>query len=255
MTSITLARFAWLTALALLAAASGCAAGATASKTKGSGGASGGSGGSASIGGTGGSGGGGLPCTPGSSEACYDGPAEHGGVGVCAFGTRTCPSSGLTVWGPCEGWVAAGTESCDGTLDDDCDGSVDEGCTCREGTTMPCGSDVGVCEAGTQTCSMGAWGACVGGVTPTAEVCDNAQDDDCDAASDCADSDCAGHPACSANCGNGICDPGETPTACPCDCSGCTSNANCGGLTPECCIKCGCSGPALQCVSIQDCCG
>lgn len=37
-------------------------------------------------------------------------------------------------------------------------------------------------------------------VTPMSEICDNGRDDDGDGLSDCADSDCAGHPSCSTEC-------------------------------------------------------
>jgi hypothetical protein len=42
---------------------------------------------------------------------------------------------------------------------------------CVEGATMPCGSDVGACMYGTQTCHDGVFGACVGGVGPRPEAC------------------------------------------------------------------------------------
>ena len=63
---------------------------------------------------------------------------------------------------------------------------------CQEDQTRACGqTDVGACEFGTQTCTAGAWGDCVGAIDPIAENCDNGLDDDCDAATDGADSDCA----------------------------------------------------------------
>ncbi|MCK6519778.1 hypothetical protein L6R46_32560, partial [Myxococcota bacterium] len=69
--------------------------------------------------------------------------------------------------------------------DDDCDGSVDEdlmGC-CVEGSTEPCGSDVGACVPGERRCGAGGvWGAC-DGVGPRAELC-NGLDDDCNGVTD-----------------------------------------------------------------------
>jgi Notch-like protein len=47
----------------------------------------------------------------------------------------------------------------------------------------PNASSVGTCKAGRQRCENGFYGACVGQVTPTAELC-NGQDDDCDGSSD-----------------------------------------------------------------------
>jgi hypothetical protein len=76
----------------------------------------------------------------------------------------------------------AAMEACDGTADDDCDGTVDEGCACVTGATRSCGSDVGECVAGTQSCIGGAWGSCTA-VVPATETC-NGLDDDCDGDSD-----------------------------------------------------------------------
>ncbi|MFQ5647773.1 MAG: MopE-related protein, partial [Candidatus Aenigmatarchaeota archaeon] len=51
---------------------------------------------------------------------------------------------------------------------------------CTEWDTRSCGtSDMGACTFGIQTCTEGAWGACVGAIEPTDEVC-NGIDDDCD---------------------------------------------------------------------------
>ena len=69
-------------------------------------------------------------------------------------------------------------EECGDGVDNNCDGAIDEGCTCTEGDSRACGSDEGVCEAGTQTCTGGAWSAC-SGVGEAAEVCDTL-DNDCD---------------------------------------------------------------------------
>jgi len=143
-------------------------------------------------------------CVPGSpiAESCdkldndCNGVIDNGltkqttcGLGECSnnTGIETC---NLGRWGrdtcnPFEGRII---EVCDGVLDDDCDGSVDEGCNCIEGRTRQCGStDVGACEYGTQTCSLGKWGGCVGNIEPVISgndvSCDNI-DNDCDGSTD-----------------------------------------------------------------------
>jgi len=53
---------------------------------------------------------------------------------------------------------------------------------CAPGATVACpgGSNVGACSVGTQTCdATGNWGACVGQIGPTPEVCDGI-DNNCD---------------------------------------------------------------------------
>ncbi len=89
-------------------------------------------------------------------------------------------------------------EVCD-ALDNDCDGVVDPGCSCVDGDARPCGSDVGACTPGTQTCEGGTWGSCDGTVDPVAELC-NAVDDDCDGEVDeDADASCAEGEVCTAD--------------------------------------------------------
>jgi len=100
-----------------------------------------------------------------------DRPCANG----CGGGTETCVAG---VWQGCTAPVPK-AEICDG-VDNNCDGTTDEGCTCTAGSTRPCGSAVGVCAQGVQTCDTdGAWTECVGVVTPKAETCDGV-DNDCD---------------------------------------------------------------------------
>ena len=101
--------------------------------------------------------------------------------GVCAGSKRQC--GGVAGFVACRGIESYGGDyqmtetACDG-LDNDCDGIADEGCSCLDGTIQACGSDVGVCAAGTQTCIAGAFGEC-SDVGPAVEGC-NGADDDCD---------------------------------------------------------------------------
>src|SRR3989338_5169885 len=63
-------------------------------------------------------------------------------------------------------------------LDNDCDSLTDEGFECIEFTTRSCGTNVGRCQEGIQTCSSGVWGSCIGSIGPSTELCNNL-DDDC----------------------------------------------------------------------------
>lgn len=134
----------------------------------------------------------GCTCAPNSIQGCYSGPPATRNVGACEDGTQTCNAEG-TAWGPCLNEVLPATESCLTSVDDDCDGEVNEGgtgCGCVPNSTAACYSgpvgteNVGVCVGGAQTCnSMGTgYGACVGDVIPTPDVCTDALDNDCNGA-------------------------------------------------------------------------
>jgi MYXO-CTERM domain-containing protein len=139
----------------------------------------------------------------------------------CGISTGEC-SPGLTVCMPggvltCVGAIGPQMETCNG-LDDDCNGVID-------GMTAPCYSGpngtlgVGVCHAGSQPCTSVAgsgvpmWGACVGEVDPSAEICDGL-DNDCNGLVDDQVPDGLGHTtgqACcnfAGKCGIGVCTSG-----------------------------------------------
>ncbi|MFT5356959.1 MAG: hypothetical protein ACI9KE_004186, partial [Polyangiales bacterium] len=110
-------------------------------------------------------------CSIGESQPCES-------IGACMNRRQECVDG---FWGPCIETVFAETaEVCDmGNVDEDCDGTSNEGCACSDGDTVPCGSDIGLCQMGVQRCVDGVISVeCDGEVGPEAESC-NGIDDNC----------------------------------------------------------------------------
>ncbi|MCK6547910.1 hypothetical protein L6R52_18810 [Myxococcota bacterium] len=102
----------------------------------------------------------------GSGFAC-----DTGALGVCAEGTTLCTGGAVR----CVASQVASAEICD-ALDNDCDGTIDDG---NPGGGVACTTgQLGVCAAGTTSCSNGAI-TCTRSVAPSAELCDGL-DNDCD---------------------------------------------------------------------------
>jgi len=77
-------------------------------------------------------------------------------------------------------------EICNG-INDDCDSTIDKDASTGLDLTQACYTgaegteNVGICHAGTETCSDAAWGACIGEQVPETELCDiELLDEDCD---------------------------------------------------------------------------
>jgi hypothetical protein len=135
----------------------------------------------------------GCPCAPGETQSCFGGDYPSRNVGLCRDGTQLCDVREGVEWGdwgdfPCAGDVRPTEEQCD-DLDHDCDGMRNEGCPCIEGQAQACGGEFAPnppCMAGNQRCEAGGtWGStCEGAIGPSAEICGDGIDNDCDGDTD-----------------------------------------------------------------------
>lgn len=150
----------------------------------------------------------GCPCTNDETQACGT------DAGNCEKGTQTCVGG---QWGACVGEVAPeAVDTCAEGDDADCNEVPNENCECINGQSQECGSAVGNCEKGTQTCQDGVWGPCEGEVqAEAADTCVAADDADCDGSPnegcDCTDGQTRG---CGDTCGMQSCGTDHTWETC-----------------------------------------
>jgi DMSO/TMAO reductase YedYZ heme-binding membrane subunit len=109
----------------------------------------------------------------------------------CSIGLGECLSNGIKVCSVngsitvCNAIVKNPVnETCGDGLDNNCNGQADDGCSCISNQTQACGSNIGECKKGVQSCQQnGSWGNCVGETKPGIEICDN-KDNNCDGSTD-----------------------------------------------------------------------
>ncbi len=171
-------------------------------------------------------------CEAGATQLCYPGPAANDNVGSCRSGVQRCEHISsdflLGSWGACVGAVLPQREICGNHIDEDCDGG-DLPCEpaptgeCAAGMSQPCyhgpknTAGKGICTAGMQQCQTdGAWGQCLGAITPATEICNNGIDEDCDGEDlDCNTPVCTPgmilpcYPGADATLGVGVCSAGQ----------------------------------------------
>ena len=122
-------------------------------------------------------------CNGAVDEGCDDDDDDYCDIGITFSGTPDTCTAGNDCDDSKFNVKPGATEACD-LIDNDCDNSIDEGCICTpNGITQSCGSSVGECRQGTQTCSSGEWNTCTGNIVPTTETCDG-KDNNCNGAVD-----------------------------------------------------------------------
>jgi hypothetical protein len=115
---------------------------------------------------------------PGATEVC-DGKDNNGNGLTDENVKNLCYNyTDCQVYETCSQCTSAPAELCD-DQDNNCNGNIDEGCSCTSGQTKKCGiTDIGTCRKGIQFCQNGAWGECQDSMGPSAEICDN-MDNNC----------------------------------------------------------------------------
>jgi len=148
------------------------------------------------------------PCDGGASccdGLCVDLQTSATDCGECG---ESCEGAMACVEGECGlGECEDGWSDCNGDALDGCETQGE--CSCTPGEVQDCYSaapdtmGIGACSAGSRACNDTgtAWGPCEGEVIPTAEVCGNTVDDNCDGVVDeDPDADLDGWTACGGDC-------------------------------------------------------
>jgi hypothetical protein len=213
----------------------------------------------------------GTPCTPDEPFVCFFGGPELLNVGVCRAGSHICecPQGDKAceqgVWGPCNGAVYPGAETCNGR-DDDCDSEIDEDIA---SSTCKVPQQQGSCEEGQSACSQGLL-VCNQTGEAKPEQC-NGMDDDCDGVADdeldavpcyegtsgCTFSDAEGRFVCKGTCAPGMqacangkpgaCEEQVLPAGEVCTLpGGTTANEDCDDSTDE-DASCACTDGVYDC--------
>jgi hypothetical protein len=171
---------------------------------------------------------GGGECADGETRACYRGPADTRGVGVCTDGVESCHGGRWS--NVCLGDVTPFVEKCN-AADDDCNGIVDDAETTGTECTSPDGC------TGMRACSNGAV-ACISPGKNECGLCGGAAVSNLGAT--CSNDVCGGTLVCSGDNTSAVC---NAPQENACELCGGPAIA---GLGDPCVAASGCDG-ALVC--------
>jgi len=134
-----------------------------------------------------------CPCITDDFRACGNPFLDYTELSVCKQGIQRCIND---TWSDvCFDFVGPEVENeaeknleglyCDG-FDNDCNGIIDDECSCLPDQTVPCGTDLGICERGYRECGADFKfkSVCVDAIGPEEEVCGDYLDNDCDGSVD-----------------------------------------------------------------------